>query len=76
MPGMIGRWTHRKGVWRYMVRRPRQRLVAIAYRVRHGWEIRLEGELAGPYGNLDLARQSAEKRVEASGWKSDNYRPA
>jgi hypothetical protein len=45
---MIGRWTHRGGLWRYLLRRRRQRLVAIAYRVRHGWMIWLEDELAGP----------------------------
>lgn len=57
------KWRHRCGAWRLVARGRRPRLLAVVVRDGCGWLACLPGrEFAGPY-DLDLARQSAERRV-------------
>jgi hypothetical protein len=59
-----GRWTHRRGGWELVARRARRRHLATISPVAHGWLVELSGgERAGPYGDLEVARLSAELRA-------------
>jgi hypothetical protein len=59
-----GRWIPRRGAWQLVARRARRRHLATVSLVAHGWLVELaSGERAGPYGDLELARTSAELRA-------------
>lgn len=64
MPGM--KWRPYGNGWKLMLRQGRRRCAAYVYPERYGWMVLMTEtqDEAGPYGDLDLARQSAEKRME------------
>lgn len=71
MPRLRLVWKHKGGGnWALMQRRRRQRLTALVYSHPFGWMVAHGEDRAGPYGDLDIARQSAEyrARMERERW--------
>lgn len=61
------RWLPRKGSWLLFERGRRPRCIAHVGLDRYGWLVTLaNGEHAGPYGDLEVARQLAERRSWAT----------
>lgn len=59
------KWRKRSEAWwQLWLQGKRRRVLAHLRLVEHGWLVDIHsGEQAGPYGDFDLARQSAEKRI-------------
>lgn len=63
MPWLM-RWVHSEGIWKLRARARDRRVMARIFQSRQGYTVIVPGnELAGPYGDLDIARQSAEIRA-------------
>jgi hypothetical protein len=61
---MSMKWRKRHGRWQLWLQGRRRRCLADIHHDRYGWTVVMrDGDLAGPYGDFDLARQSVEKRL-------------
>lgn len=64
MPRMTWRrWLMRPNVWLLIERNRRRLRLAVVYLDGRGWQVETHHGRAGPYGDFDLARQSATTRV-------------
>lgn len=57
-------WVWTSPCWHLETRGPHGMCLAEIETVPDGYLVRMHGELAGPYGSLEIARQSVERRLE------------
>lgn len=61
---MSTKWRKRSGIWWQLWLQGRRRRCLAELRLgEYGWLVAYGNHLAGPYGDFDVARQSAETRI-------------